>query len=211
MNTHAEKTQENKTQSVANTVSQKKNDNKSTFQFVDNRPEAITQRKLQEMANNSDFPHEVVQLSHQTKGNQSKGKNSKKKAKSANKKKTRTYVLPLENTKDLKPPEKGVSSWLEHHNSKGSPGNWGNCSIEGCDEKASKGAHVAIHSTVNESKVMARRSGKVTGGKGPSTTNRFILPTCSYHNSKKHDGYKLLIKKGSILISPGLSKKKVKT
>ncbi|MEM9276790.1 MAG: hypothetical protein AAGA80_28205, partial [Cyanobacteria bacterium P01_F01_bin.143] len=53
MNTHADKTQENKSQSVANAISQKKGSGESTFKFVDNRPEAIAQRKLQEMANNS--------------------------------------------------------------------------------------------------------------------------------------------------------------
>lgn len=53
MNTHAEKKQDNKSQSVANALSQKRSGGKSTFQFVDNRPEAIAQRQLQEMANNS--------------------------------------------------------------------------------------------------------------------------------------------------------------
>ena len=53
MNTHADKTQENKSRSVANAVSQKQISGDPTFQFVDNRPEAIAQRKLQEMANNS--------------------------------------------------------------------------------------------------------------------------------------------------------------
>ena len=53
MNTHADKTQENKSQSIANEPSQKQSGGKSTFQFVDNRPEAVAQRKLQEMANNS--------------------------------------------------------------------------------------------------------------------------------------------------------------
>lgn len=43
----------NKSQSVANAVSQKKSEAESTFQFVDNRPEAVVQRKLQEMASNS--------------------------------------------------------------------------------------------------------------------------------------------------------------
>lgn len=52
MNTHADKTQENKNQSVANAVSQMKRGGESTFQFVDNRPEAAAQRKLQEMADN---------------------------------------------------------------------------------------------------------------------------------------------------------------
>jgi hypothetical protein len=53
MNTHAVKTQENKSQSVANEVFQKQNGDESTFQSVDNRPEFVAQRKLQEMANNS--------------------------------------------------------------------------------------------------------------------------------------------------------------
>jgi hypothetical protein len=53
MNTYTDKTQESKRQSVANSVSQKQSSSKSTFQFADNRPEAIAQRKLQEMANNS--------------------------------------------------------------------------------------------------------------------------------------------------------------
>ena len=53
MNIHADKTQENKNRSVANEFSQKQSDGVSTFQFVDNRPEAIAQRKLQEVANNS--------------------------------------------------------------------------------------------------------------------------------------------------------------
>ncbi|MEP3386628.1 MAG: hypothetical protein ABJO02_00485 [Reichenbachiella sp.] len=50
MNTHADKTQKNKSQSVANAVSQKKSNAGSTFQYVDNRPEVIAQRKLQEKA-----------------------------------------------------------------------------------------------------------------------------------------------------------------
>jgi hypothetical protein len=53
MNTHADKTHENKSQSVANEVSQEQSFGEPTFQFADNRPEAIAQRKLQEMANNS--------------------------------------------------------------------------------------------------------------------------------------------------------------
>ena len=53
MNTHAGKTQENKSQSAANRVSQKQSGDASTFQFVDNRPEGIAQRKHQELANNS--------------------------------------------------------------------------------------------------------------------------------------------------------------
>jgi len=65
MNTHADKTQGNKSQSVANSVSQKKqkkNAGESTFLFVDNRPEAVAQRKLQEMANNSPQAKQAAQL-----------------------------------------------------------------------------------------------------------------------------------------------------
>ena len=53
MNTHADKTQDNKNQSVANGVSQVQVGGEATFQFIDNRPEAVAQRKLKEMANNS--------------------------------------------------------------------------------------------------------------------------------------------------------------
>lgn len=62
MNTHADKTQENKNQSVANEVSQKQSSGESVFQFVDNRPEAVAQRKLQRMANNSQRANQFAQL-----------------------------------------------------------------------------------------------------------------------------------------------------
>lgn len=52
MSAHADKTQENKSQSGADVVSQKR-DSESAFQFFDNRPEAIAQRKLKEIANDS--------------------------------------------------------------------------------------------------------------------------------------------------------------
>lgn len=42
MKTYADKTQENKSQSVANTISQKQSGCESTFQFVDNRPHPRT-------------------------------------------------------------------------------------------------------------------------------------------------------------------------
>lgn len=53
MNTYADKTQENKSMSVANEVAQKQSGGETAFQFADNQPEAIAQRKQQEMANNS--------------------------------------------------------------------------------------------------------------------------------------------------------------
>lgn len=62
MNTHADKTQENKSQSVSHGVSQIQSGSKSTFQFIDNRPEAIAQRKLQELANNSSQAKRAAQL-----------------------------------------------------------------------------------------------------------------------------------------------------
>ncbi|GEM_PF-5798499 len=53
MNVHADKTPENKSQAVANSLSKRQSNGKCTFEFVDNRPEAIAQRKVQEIANNS--------------------------------------------------------------------------------------------------------------------------------------------------------------
>ena len=53
MSSKAIKTQESKSQTVVNVVSQMQSDGEATYEFVDNRPEAIIQRKLQEYANNS--------------------------------------------------------------------------------------------------------------------------------------------------------------
>jgi len=66
MNTHANRLNEIKNQSVANSVFQKQSSSKSTFQFVDNRLGTITQRKLQEMANNSQQAQQVAQLQAMT-------------------------------------------------------------------------------------------------------------------------------------------------
>jgi hypothetical protein len=60
--THADKTQEIQKKSVTNEVSQRHNREDSTFQFVDNRPEAIAQRKLQEIINNSPQVKQITQL-----------------------------------------------------------------------------------------------------------------------------------------------------
>jgi hypothetical protein len=62
MNTPDEKTQQNKSQSVSNAVSQKQSEAESTFQSVDNQPEAVEQRKLQEMASNSLQAKQAAQL-----------------------------------------------------------------------------------------------------------------------------------------------------
>lgn len=53
MNTYADKTQDNKRHSSADVFSHKQTGSKAPFQFVDNRSEAVAQRKLQEMADNS--------------------------------------------------------------------------------------------------------------------------------------------------------------
>ncbi|MDJ0676718.1 MAG: hypothetical protein QNJ36_15290 [Calothrix sp. MO_167.B42] len=62
MFTHANKTQQNKTTSAASKLAQKQTSGTSSFQLVDNRPEAIAQRKLQEMANNSPQTKQASQL-----------------------------------------------------------------------------------------------------------------------------------------------------
>lgn len=48
-----EKPKENKNRAIANTVTQKKSSDQHAFGFVDNRPEAIAQRKLRGMIDNS--------------------------------------------------------------------------------------------------------------------------------------------------------------
>lgn len=53
MNTHADKTRENQNHSVENGASQLQSSGESIFQFVDNRPEAVAQRKRQELVNHS--------------------------------------------------------------------------------------------------------------------------------------------------------------
>ena len=58
MNTHTTKTKENKTPIANQELIQKQND-VSPFQFMDNRPKAVTQRKIQELADNR---NQVAQL-----------------------------------------------------------------------------------------------------------------------------------------------------
>lgn len=53
MNTYADPAHKNSSKSIANTTSKKLSDNLANFHLVDNRPEAVTQRKLQEIAINS--------------------------------------------------------------------------------------------------------------------------------------------------------------
>ena len=63
------KPKENKSLSVDNAVSQKQGNVGSVFQFVDNRPEAIAQRKLQDMANNSPQSKQATRLQAMTDNN----------------------------------------------------------------------------------------------------------------------------------------------
>jgi hypothetical protein len=62
MNTYAEKTKENKSQTVTAETSRMQSGGESTFQFVDSRPEAIQTQQLQELANNSAQVSGIAQL-----------------------------------------------------------------------------------------------------------------------------------------------------
>ncbi|MEH6348319.1 MAG: hypothetical protein V7785_24695 [Bermanella sp.] len=73
MYAQVEKPKENKSRAVANSVGQKRSSVKQGFGFVDNRPEAIAQRKRQELAHNSS---QVKQL-RSFKKNRSTGLNRK--------------------------------------------------------------------------------------------------------------------------------------
>lgn len=61
MNTHADKAKKSENTIVVNKVLQKEG-GESTFQFVDNRPEAATQRMLQEIASDSPQTKRAAQL-----------------------------------------------------------------------------------------------------------------------------------------------------
>ncbi len=62
MKTQADSIQENKSQSSSHGKFQSQGGGESTFQFVDNRSEAIVQRKLQELANNSPHAKKIAQF-----------------------------------------------------------------------------------------------------------------------------------------------------
>ena len=53
MSTYADQTEENKSESVASAVSQRQTSDEPTFEFMDSRPEAVAQRKLQHIADGS--------------------------------------------------------------------------------------------------------------------------------------------------------------
>lgn len=54
MHTSSDKSQQPQSQAIANELSEKKSSSGTASQFLDNRSEAVAQRKLQEMANNSE-------------------------------------------------------------------------------------------------------------------------------------------------------------
>lgn len=62
MKTQADSIQEDKSQSSSHGKFESQGGGESTFQFVDNRSEAIVQRKLQELANNSPHAKKIAQL-----------------------------------------------------------------------------------------------------------------------------------------------------
>ncbi|MDN3667374.1 hypothetical protein ACFFU1_10765 [Algibacter miyuki] len=62
MKTHADKIQEHKSHFEEHAVSQNQRRGQSTFQFIDNRPEVVMQRKQQEMVNNASKMSQIVQL-----------------------------------------------------------------------------------------------------------------------------------------------------
>ncbi|PWW06711.1 hypothetical protein [Mangrovibacter plantisponsor] len=62
MNIHANKNHERKRQSVANDVSLNRSTRKGGFQFVDNRLEAVGQRKTREIIANSPRNQQLIQL-----------------------------------------------------------------------------------------------------------------------------------------------------
>ncbi len=53
MHTHSDSKQDNKSELDTSSVSQKQRGDEATFQFTDNRPEAIVQRKLKEVVDNA--------------------------------------------------------------------------------------------------------------------------------------------------------------
>jgi len=105
MHTHADKTQENKNQLAAIIVPQKMSSGKSSFQFVDNRPEAIAQRKLQEMANKSPQIKQAAQL-------QTMANNRSTQEQSIQKKENNTGLPDIESLSEI-----DISDVKVHYNS----------------------------------------------------------------------------------------------
>lgn len=62
MNTHADKSTENKSRSAAHSLATKQEGGTSTFQFIDNRPEALQIQKVQTKVNNSSLALQLKKL-----------------------------------------------------------------------------------------------------------------------------------------------------
>ena len=62
MNTHADKRQDQKSQSVTNTIALKQGSDMSAFQFTDNRHEVVAQQNLINMANKASQANQAAQL-----------------------------------------------------------------------------------------------------------------------------------------------------
>lgn len=62
MNTHADRTQENKNETVANALSRNQTGSESAVAFEDNRPEAAAQRQMQQMVKNRPGAKQAAQL-----------------------------------------------------------------------------------------------------------------------------------------------------
>lgn len=62
MHTQVDKKQKQESQLVPNTIAERQLGSSSTFQFVDDRPESIAQRKLQEVSRNSQQVKQAAQL-----------------------------------------------------------------------------------------------------------------------------------------------------
>ncbi len=67
MNTHADKTQENVSHTAASSIPKQQSNSGATFQFVDNRPEAIAQQELQESIHKSSRVKQLKSLPDQLK------------------------------------------------------------------------------------------------------------------------------------------------
>ena len=80
MYAQVEKSKKNKSSSIANSVAQKKSNRKQGFGFVDNRPEAVAQRKLQEMVNKNSQATRMVQRYEKVDNNSAQYQKAIKKA-----------------------------------------------------------------------------------------------------------------------------------
>jgi hypothetical protein len=70
MKTRTEKKSENKSRAVAHNLPNKQSNHGSSSQFVDNRPEAIVQKKVNEMVNNSSKVQQRKTITGETSNNQ---------------------------------------------------------------------------------------------------------------------------------------------